>query len=71
MKHCLKDLRKTTWKASLNVKVGMAKKGDQAPQKPVVTQLASLDEAPKAWRHLKKFPSWTQIQLISGVDLRT
>ena len=56
----LKDLIKTVWKASLNVKEGMAKKGGWTPQKLVVAQPASLDKAPRAWRHLKKFPSWTQ-----------
>ena len=48
IKDCLKDLSWTAWKVSLNVKEGMMKKGCQAPQKPVVTQLASLDEAPRA-----------------------
>ena len=42
----LKDLSKTAWKASLNLKEGMTKKGGWAPQKPVVTQPASQGEAP-------------------------
>ena len=40
VRDCPKHLSKTTQKASLNVKVGMAKKGGQAPQKLVVAQLA-------------------------------
>ena len=71
IKDCPKDFTKTTLKASLNEKDGMAKKGGQAHWKPVVAQLAIPDEALKAWRHLKKFPSWTPIHLIGGVDLRT
>ena len=71
VRDCSKDLSKTTRKVSLNAKEGMAKKGGWTPWKPVVAQVASLDEAPKVWRHLKKFPSWTPIHLISGVDLRT
>ena len=47
-KDCLKDLSKTTQKVSLNVRKRTTKKGSQAPQKPVVTQLASLDKAPRA-----------------------
>ena len=43
-----KDLSKTTQKVSLNVNEGMMKKGGQTPQKPVVTQLTSLDKAPRA-----------------------
>ena len=53
VKDCLKDISKTTWKASLNAKEGMTKKGGQTPQKPVVAHLASLKETPRAWRHLK------------------
>ena len=49
----------------------MTKKEGWVPQKPVVAQVVSLDKAPKAWRYLKKFPSWTPIHLISGEDLRT
>ena len=56
----LKDLSKTAQRVSLNMKEGNAKKGGWAPQKPVVAQLASLDETAKAWRHLKEFPSWPQ-----------
>ena len=48
MRDCLKDLSKTAQIASLNAKEGMTKKRVQAPQKPVVTQAASLDEAPGA-----------------------
>ena len=48
VKDCLRDLSKITQKASLNVKEGKMKKGDQAPLKPVVAQLASLVEAPRA-----------------------
>ena len=48
MRYCLKHLSKTAQKVSLNVKDGTAKKGGQAPQKPVVAQLVSLDKAPKA-----------------------
>ena len=55
IRDCPKDLRKTAQKVGLNVKEGTAEKQDQAPQKLVVAQLASPDEAPKAWRHLKKF----------------
>ena len=48
MEDCPKDLSKITWKASLNVKEGMMKKGGWTPQKPVVTQPASLDKVPGA-----------------------
>ena len=44
----LKDLSKTTQKVTLNVKEGTTKKGGWAPQKPVVAQPASLDEASQA-----------------------
>ena len=47
--HCLKDLSKTAQKVSLNAKEGMMKKGGWPPQKPVGTQLASQDEAPRDW----------------------
>ena len=46
--HLVKDLSKTTHKASLNMKREMMKKGGQTPQKPVVTKLSSPDEAPRA-----------------------
>ena len=71
MRDCLKDLSKTSQRVSLNAKEGMAKKGGQAPQKPVVAQLVSLDKASKAWRCPRKLPSWTLIHLISGADLGT
>ena len=71
MRDCPKDLSKTAWRGNLNMKEGMVRKEGWAPQKPVVAQLASLDEAVKAWRHPKKFPSYTPIHLISEVDLRT
>ena len=71
VKDSLKDLSKTPQKVTLNVKEGTMKNGSWAPKKPVVTQLASLDEAPRAYRHLKRFPSWTPILLLRGVDLRT
>ena len=45
---CPNDLSKTTQKGSLNMKEGTMKKGGWAPQKPVVTQLASSAEAPRA-----------------------
>ena len=45
MKDCLKNLSKTTQKEGLNMKEGTTKKGGWAPQKPVVTQPAPLDEA--------------------------
>ena len=48
VKDCLKDLSKTTQKASLNMKEGMMKKGSWSPQKPEVTQLASLDKVARA-----------------------
>ena len=48
VKECLKDLSNTTQKVSLNAKEGMMKKGGSAPQKPVVAQLASPDESPRA-----------------------
>ena len=70
MRDCSKDLSKTTWKASLNVKEWMTKMGSQASQKPVVTQVASRNEAPWVWGYLRKLPSWTQIHLLVGVDLR-
>ena len=57
VKHCPRDLGKTAWKLSLNVKEGMIKKGGQAPQKPVDAQLASLDKAPKHKDILKKLSS--------------
>ena len=41
IRDCLKDLSKTVQKVSLNVKEGMAEKGGQASQKPVVTQPVS------------------------------
>ena len=47
LEDCQKDLGKVTRKVSLNAKEGMMK-GSWAPQKPVVTQLASWDEAPRA-----------------------
>ena len=56
MRDCPKDLSKTTQKVSLNAKEGIAKEGSWTPQKPVVAQPTSSDEAPKAWRHLNKFP---------------
>ena len=43
-----KDLSKVTREASLNAKERATKKGGCTPQKPVVTQLASLDKAPRA-----------------------
>ena len=46
MRDCPKDLSKTAWKMSLNVKEGTAKKGGWVPQKPVVTKPASLDKVP-------------------------
>ena len=48
VKDCPMDLSKVTRKVSLNAKKGMAKKGSWTPQKPVVTQLASPDEALRA-----------------------
>ena len=48
MRDCLKDLSKTAQKVTLNTKEGMTKKEGWAPQKPVVTQPASPDEAPWA-----------------------
>ena len=48
VKDCLKDLSKTAWKVSLNTKEGMTKKGGQTPQKPLVAQPTSLNEAPRA-----------------------
>ena len=48
MSHCLKDLSKTAQNVSLNVKEGMTKKEDQAPQKWVSAQEASPDEVPHA-----------------------
>ena len=71
MRDCLKDLKKTTWWVALNAKEGMAKKRGWAPHKPVIAQLASLDEAPKAWRHPKKVPSCIPSQSISRADQRT
>ena len=68
VKDCSKDLSKTTRKVSLNVKEGMAKKGGWVPHKPVVSELASLDEVSNAWRHPKKFPSWTPTHSIGGAD---
>ena len=44
---CPKDISKSAEKADLNIKEGMAKKGGQAPQKPAVTQWASLEETPQ------------------------
>ena len=57
VRDCVKDLSKTTQKVSLNTKERTMKKGGWAPKKQVVTQPASPDEAPSAWRPLKKFPS--------------
>ena len=48
LKDCPKDLSKVTRKESLNMEKGMTKKGGQALQKPVVTQLASWNKAPRA-----------------------
>ena len=48
LKDCPKDLSKVSRNVSLNVKRGTMKKGGQTPQKPVVTQLASPDEVPRA-----------------------
>ena len=47
VKDCPKDLSKVTRKTRLNVKDGMMKKGGQTPKKPIVTQLAFPDEAPR------------------------
>ena len=47
IKDCPKDLSKVTRKASSNTKEGMMKKGGWTPQKPVVAQLTSPDEAPR------------------------
>ena len=44
VKYCWKDLRKTTWKARLNGKEGMMKKGGQTLQKAGVAQLVSQDK---------------------------
>ena len=41
-------LMRATWKASLNVKEGTTKKGGQTPQKAVIAQPASPNEAPWA-----------------------
>ena len=71
MRDCSKDLSKTAWKVCLNAKEGMAKKGGWAPQKPVTTQQVVPDEAPWALEHLGKLPSWTQIHLLIGMDLKT
>ena len=46
VRNCPKDLSKTTQKASLNAKEGMTKNGGWAPEHPVVTQPAPLDEVP-------------------------
>ena len=48
MKDCPKALSKTAQKVNLNVKEETMKKGGLASQKPVVTQLASLDMVPRA-----------------------
>ena len=48
MRDYLKDLSKTAHKVSLNAEEGMTKKEGRAPQKPVVTQPATQDEAPWA-----------------------
>ena len=42
----------------------MTEKGSWTAQELVVAQLVSPDEAPKAWRHPEKFPSWTLTHLI-------
>ena len=48
VKDCPKDLSKTTRKVSFNVKEGTMKKGGWTPQKSVVAQLASPNEALRA-----------------------
>ena len=48
MQDCPKDISKSSWKADLNTKEGMAKKGGWAPQNPAATQQTSLDKTPKA-----------------------
>ena len=57
VKDCPKGLSKVARRVSLNEKRGMMKKGGQTPQKPVVAQLASPDEASRAETHPKKFSS--------------
>ena len=47
-RNCPKDLSKVARKVSLNMKEGTMKRGSWTPQKPVVTQLASLKDAPRA-----------------------
>ena len=46
VKDCLKELGKTTREIGLNLKEGMAKKGVWSSQKLVVTQEATLGNAP-------------------------
>ena len=48
VKDCPKDLSKVARKVNLNIKEGMKKKGNWTPQKPVVSQQASPDKAPRA-----------------------
>ena len=45
---CPTDISKSAWKADLNAKERMTKKGGQAPQKPAATQWRSPDETPQA-----------------------
>ena len=70
IRDCPKDVGKIAQKMSLNARGGW-KEGRLAPQKPSVVQPVSLDKAPWAKKHLGKLPSWSQIHLLIGVDLRT
>ena len=48
VKDCLKEIGETTRKVGLNLKKGMAKKGDWSSQKLVATHEATLGNAPQA-----------------------
>ena len=70
VKDCLKNLSKTAWKVSLNVKEG-AKEGRLKPSETSSHSSCVPRQAPRAWKHPINFPSWTLMHLTGGVVSRT
>ena len=70
VKDCLKEIEKTARKVGLNLKEGKAVKGAGSSQKLVATQEATLHDAPKHKKHLKKVPSKTKTPSCNGVGLK-
>ena len=71
VKDCPKELGKTARKVGLNLKEGMVKNGGCSSQKLVATQQVTLGDAPQAYQHLRKLPSWSQTHSHIGVGLKT